>query len=402
MVRTVPPTQARTGPLKVAWISYFPVEWLDNVPDEVKRLPRQHPATWQQALLAELEHRTEIKLHIVVVRSTFERDLTFDRNGVTFHLLKTRPGWRAASLFWVDTLRIRRVLNGVRPDVVHAWGSENGAALVALRLGYPHVVSVQGLLSWYRTLVPINRYEKLAAHLERYSLRRVQLITAESTDTQARLQSAYPGRPTVHIEHPPLQHFASLTRQPDQSPIRLLSVGAMGYRKGSDLYLSALGRLVGETDFRCVALGRPDTAYLESARSGLPDELWRRFEFRHATTNDAVAEEYQSATLMIMPTRADTGPVAVKEAVSAGVPVVATEIGGVPDYVVPGRNGLISRPGDLDDLTARIREAFAHPLFSRGQVEADTLAAKRQHLDAGRAAEQFVEAYHRVHSERRR
>lgn len=391
------PTESR---LKVAWISYFPVEWLDDVPAEVKRVRRQHPATWQQALLSEFEGHPEIQLHVLVVRSTLERDFSFERNGVVFHLIKTRPGWRASSLFWVDTLRIRKLLKRIQPHVVHAWGTEHGAALVALRLGYPHIVSIQGLLNWYKTLVPLNRYEKLAAWLERYTLSRVQLVTAESSDTVARVQKAYPNTRTLHIEHPPLKHFSTVERQPDLAPIRLLTVGAMGYRKGSDLYLSALGKLVEEFEFGCIALGRPDPAYLAQLRGNLPDKLWSRFEFKHAKTNAAVVSEYRNATIMVMPTRADTGPVAVKEAVAAGVPVVASAVGGVPDYIVPGKNGLICTPDDCDDLTSKIREACNHPLFGKGEVDPATLVEKREHLDSGRAATQFIEAYHQACSER--
>jgi len=41
---------------------------------------------------------------------------------------------RAATLHWVDTLLIRRALRQIQPDLVHAWGNERGAALVATRL----------------------------------------------------------------------------------------------------------------------------------------------------------------------------------------------------------------------------------------------------------------------------
>lgn len=387
--------------LKVAWISYFPIEWLDGVPAEVKNLRRLHPATWQQSLLVELENNPDINLHILVVRSTFERDLRFERNGVTFHLLKTRPGWRAPSLFWTDTVRIRKVLRKVQPDVVHAWGTENGAALVAQRLGYPNIVSIQGLLRWYKTLVPLSRYERLAAQIERFCLHRAPLVSAESADTVARVRAAYPRTRTLHIEHPPLKHFSTLDRQPDQSPIRLLSVGAMGYRKGSDLYLAALGQLIPELGFRCVALGKSDPAYLAQLRDNLPKELWPSFEFRHATTNEAVAQEYQRATIMVMPSRADTGPVAVKEAVAAGVPVVASEMGGVPEYIEPGRNGFICRPNDLADLVQKIRAACQHPLFSQGKVEETTLRQKQLLLDPQRATKLFVQAYQRAYEEQR-
>jgi len=395
-------SNARPTPLKVAWISYFPLEWLDNMPDEVKRLPRQHPATWQQALLTEMETFPGLKLHVVVVRSTFERDLRFERNGVTFHLLKTKPGWRAPTLFWTDTLRIRRVLREVEPDVVHAWGTENGAALVALRLGYPHLVSIQGLFDWFRQLIPLNRYEKLATQLERYSLKRARLISAESAATVARVESGFHRRGVLHIEHPPMRHFFRIHRSPSEACIKFLTVGTMGHRKGSDLYLRALDRLIDELNFRCVAIGRPNEAFLAPLRSVLSPKLWNRFEFKYSLTDQEMDVEYQSANLTVMPTRADTGPVAAKEAVVAGIPVVASHVGGVPEYVVPNRNGLICQPNDLQGLVENLRSACSHPRFSRGLVDDATLAEKRRHLDPRRAAELFVQAYRRAFAEQHR
>ena len=103
----------------VAWFSYFPVEWLPGVPDEVQRVPRQHPASWQRVLLAEFEKTRDLRLHIIVLRKYFERSFRFERNGVTFHLVKTLGGTRAPSLFWVDTVLIQRVLRVIKPDVVH-------------------------------------------------------------------------------------------------------------------------------------------------------------------------------------------------------------------------------------------------------------------------------------------
>jgi glycosyltransferase involved in cell wall biosynthesis len=384
-------------PLTVAWISFFPIEWLDGIPDYLHRQPCGHPATWQQSLLAEMERDQRIKLHVVVVRSTFERDDCFERNGVTFHLIKTRPGWRAPSLFWVDTVKIGRVLReSVRPDVVHAWGTEHGAALVALRLRYPHVISIQGLMAWFRTLVPLQRYEKLVAVLERYTLKRARLVSAESVDTSNRVRDAYPQVPVLHIEHPPLHRFFEIQRRPLSGPVNFLTVGKMGNRKGSDLFLHALSRLMEEMDFRCVAVGRPTDTFIESMKGALPGRLWDRVQFKSALSHPDMDREFQNATLMVMPSRADTGPVAVKEAVAAGVPVVASRMGGVPDYVVPGQNGLICEPNNLESLVGQIRAACAHPLFRNGAVNQQTLSEKRAYLHPAVAASQFVEAYFRA------
>lgn len=85
-------------------------------------------------LLDALEkQQPDLRLHIVVLRKQFPRSFSFQRRNVTFPQIRTLGGFRAPSLFWLDTLFIRRVLRRVQPDLVHAWGAENGAALVAAR-----------------------------------------------------------------------------------------------------------------------------------------------------------------------------------------------------------------------------------------------------------------------------
>src|SRR5215831_14135152 len=101
MVMNLPSTSAPRR-LKVAWISHFPVEWLPDAPESVRKLPRFHPTTWQRVLLEEFERKksqeraqtgghTQPELHILCVRRNFECDLSFQLNGATFHCLKLPP-----------------------------------------------------------------------------------------------------------------------------------------------------------------------------------------------------------------------------------------------------------------------------------------------------------------------
>jgi hypothetical protein len=116
-----------------------------------------------------------------VLRKQFAADLHFERNGVFFHLLKTIGGMRAPSLFWHDTLLIRRLLKRIKPDLVHAWGTEQGAGLIATRLGYPHLVSIQGLFTLFKERIRLNWHERLVQLLEVPTLRCAQAVSAEST-----------------------------------------------------------------------------------------------------------------------------------------------------------------------------------------------------------------------------
>jgi len=383
-------------PLTVAWISYFPVEWLDDVPAEVRALPRLHPAPWQRVLLGELENRPDLRLHIVVLRKELDRSLAFERHGVTFHLLKVLGGCRAPSLFWVDTLLIRRVLRSVKPDLVHAWGTERGAALVAARLRVPFLVTLQGLYTWCRELGLANAHERLAAWVERRVLPGAPLISAESTFAAEYARHHFAPAPVQRIDHVPDWLFHRVKRTPRLSPLRLLFIGRFEARKGADLLLQALDRLPSEPACDLVMVGGPRDPLYRDLRATLSPELWPRVVFKDGLTSGEVAREMAQAAFLVCPTRMDTGPVAVKEAVVAGLPVIASAVGGIPDYVVPEENGLLFPCGDWEACTRAIRAACQHPLLGRGEVKPETLERKRAELSPARMAEQFLDAYHRL------
>lgn len=379
--------------MTVTWISDYPIEWLADPPDELRGLPRQHPGTWKPVLLEEFRKRPDLKLHVLVLRKTVTQDVQFERRGVVFHVLKTRAGLRAPSLFWTDTVLIRRVLKEIGPDLVHAWGTERGAALVASRLKWPSVVTMQGLLSWYGELIPLSLHERFAAGVEGMSLRRAKVVTTESSFAVNYLRQRYPHLRVRQAEHAPNWLFHRLERRPQTAPVRFLAVGTFAYRKGSDLLLRALGRLVNEMPFELVVVGAPDAALLNALRPELPAALWERVQFKSHLTPSEVAEEVASATISVLPTRADTSPNAVKEAVAAGVPVVATRVGGIVDYVVHGENGLLVDSEDLDGLTEALRQAARHPLFGQGRVNGETCRRMREYLSPERMAQNFWEAY---------
>ena len=382
--------------MTVAWISFFPIEWLPDIPEELRRLPRMHPATWQRVLLAELKKIPSLRLHIIVLRKQFERDYTFERNGVVFHLLKTRAGMRAPSLFWHDTLLVKRVLRNIRPDVVHAWGTENGAALVASRLGCPYVVTMQGLMNWLAELLPVNRHQRFAAVIERWSLKRAALVTAESVFAQRYLNEKFPHLTVEQVEHAPDQLFSQVERRPQLSPRRFLFVSSLAYAKGGDVLLRALDQMTLELPFELVVVGRTGEAELQALRATVSPELWRRLRFKAELTSAEVARELASAALMIYPTRADNSPNAVKEAAVAGVPVVASAIGGIVDYVFPGENGWLFTPGDVNDCARAIQAACRHPLLGQGRVEPASLVRTREYLSAERMGRKFFETYRRL------
>lgn len=383
----------KNRPLTVAWFSFFPIEWLPDAPEEVRALPRLHPASWQRVLFTQLAKDPSIRLHVVVVRKQLKRDLVFECSGVTFHLVRVPGGVRSPSLFWVDTWLIRRVLAQIKPDVVHAWGTEQGAAVVAHRLRYPSVVTVQGLITWYERVVPLSWPVRVAGIVERYSLPRSPLVTTEAHFSVHWLRQHYPHIRVEQIEHAPDPIFHQLERKPETSPLRFLFIGALDYRKGGDIVARGLDQLREEIPFELIVVGKRKPDIAATLDSQVSAKFWEHVKFKADLTHLEVAAELRSATMLLSPSRADVSPNAVKEAAAAGVPVVATAVGGIPDYVLPGLNGMLCSPGSLAEFVAAIRGASRHPQFSRGEVDAATLTQVRAYLSPELMARRFLETY---------
>lgn len=383
--------------LKIAWISDFPVEWLDDVPEVALQLPLQHPLAWLRVLLEEMEKISWVELHIFILRKQIKQNATFKRHGVVFHLIKTPAYVRAPSFFWLDTVLLRRELGKIQPNLVHAIGTERGAALVATRLPYPFLITIQGLLTWIKETVPVPLHTTLTAFLEQYSLRKAHFVSAESKFPANYLRARYPHVQVEQIEHVPHLRFHQIKRNPQLTPLRFIFVGTYGHAKGTDLLFRALNALRAEIEFELLVLGNGDANFLQGIKHQVSPALWQRIHLKGIQNSSQVADELSRCTMMIYPTRVDTGPVAVKEAVVAGVPVVGSMIGGIPDYVVSGKNGVLFSSGDLEQCVTAIRQACQHPLFSKGMVDQGVLSEKRHYLSPPLAAAKFLNLYRKIH-----
>jgi glycosyltransferase involved in cell wall biosynthesis len=141
----------------------------------------------------------------------------------------------------------------------------------------------------------------------------------------------------------------------------LLCVAAVIPGKGHDMLLDALA-MVMELSWRCRCVGRSDgdAAFAEGLRRRvLESGLANRVSFPGPLGGADLARSYRAADLLVLASRTETYGMVVTEALAHGLPVVATEVGGVPEAVGHGahgvRPGLLVPPGDPAALAAALR-----------------------------------------------
>jgi glycosyltransferase involved in cell wall biosynthesis len=88
---------------------------------------------------------------------------------------------------------------------------------------------------------------------------------------------------------------------------------------------------------------------------------------------------YAAADIFVLPSRADCFPQAVAEALAAGLPVIATDVGGVSEMVEDGRNGRLVPRGSVPHLKEALRDLVRDPERRRRMGHESRQLALRKH-----------------------
>jgi glycosyltransferase involved in cell wall biosynthesis len=181
---------------------------------------------------------------------------------------------------------------------------------------------------------------------ERAVLSAAAAVVTTSAWTRRRLLELYPlAADRVHVAEPAVDAAGLATGT--TSGGALLCVAAVIFAKGHDVLLDALAEAT-DLSWHCVCAGSLDREppFVEDLRHRLQDRgLAGRVAFPGPLTGSDLDRSYTAADLMVLPSRAEAYGMVVTEALARGLPVVAAEVGGLPEALGHGDNGI--RPGLL-------------------------------------------------------
>jgi glycosyltransferase involved in cell wall biosynthesis len=265
-------------------------------------------------------------------------------------------------------------LLGDRPDVVNVhYVTESALYYLRLRrlFGFAVVLSVHGS----DVLRPEAGYEGAVAR----ALAEADAITAVSQVTAARA-AALARVPSERIRVIPngidygywSEPVAPITRAEPSHVV--LSVGRLDPVKGHDVLLHAFARVLPDVPpARLVIVGAGGfRGTLERLASALG--IAARVTFAGELPAADVRAQMAGARVFVLPSRSEGLPLAPLEAMAAGLPVVATRVGGVPEAIAPG-SGVLVPAEDPAALAGALREVLVHrglgdDLAARGRVQA--------------------------------
>ena len=157
--------------------------------------------------------------------------------------------------------------------------------------------------------------------------------------------------PTELIPNPVRQQVAIV--RVDHGERTVLMMGRLGERKGVYDLIQAIPIVLASCpQTRFVLAGDGD---IERCRALVAQFPWAdRVSIPGWTSGDERLRLYRAADLFVLPSYNEGLPMAILEAMSFGLPVVSTPVGGIPELVQNGRNGTLVAPGDVGGLASAI------------------------------------------------
>lgn len=319
---------------RIALLAAFqPSEADPNFPE-----PVGHYAVWLSALYHALAEQNQYEIHWVTLSKLVKKPRLIEDKGQFIHVLpRASRTLGQFTLYAHDRWIVARELKRVKPDLVHAWGTEDCYALCGCDFRGKKLLSIQGLLTACIARGYMPRFAHRQSIYERKAMKVYKDITAESSWARERVHEIVPNARVHLFEYAVNDIFFEQQRHSSEKPTALYG--------GSDVPLKNVRTLIAAfSDPRLSHV----TLYLAgvnaSAHPGLPSNI----VCLGRLDRPGMAQQLSSAWCLVHASLADTGPTVVKEARVMGLPVALSTECGSKQHVEEGKSGFILSPRDTE------------------------------------------------------
>jgi glycosyltransferase involved in cell wall biosynthesis len=156
--------------------------------------------------------------------------------------------------------------------------------------------------------------------------------------------------------------FAGVTRPRRSTIRRLLHIGKFEHKKSQDIILRAFAQLLTVyPDCSLTLIGADGPLLLQTRELIERLGLEQRAELHVNVPHDQLPSFMEQADLFLLPSRIEPFGIVLLEAGAAGLPVIATRVGGIPELIEHERSGLLIAADNVDELVQAIRRLIENP-----------------------------------------
>lgn len=283
----------------------------------------------------------------IFARSKDNRFHESREGNIYLHLV---PGFKKARSFIISSLYIFRILRLYKIDVMLSQCPILGGALATMiskNRKIPIMVEIHGM-EYFRILDDSKLLSKLMAVLIRYSLKHATKVRSLSTKMTEMFATRgitknivlIPNRVNFNIfNKPKVSHVL-------HNPIRIISVGRFVWEKGYGNAIRAVLALQKKYDIELMLVGGGPLYrdYLEITNG------YKGFTFHDWLSQDDLVQLLYESDIYIQPSLSEGMPRTILEAMSARLPIIASDVGAISGVIVNGENGMLIKGDTVSEL----------------------------------------------------
>jgi glycosyltransferase involved in cell wall biosynthesis len=317
---------------------------------------------------------------------------------LTAYSLKV-PSFFTGTLYnrsWVHVQALKPLVRSFRPDLVHAHGIGQSGD-VALQLGLPTVTTVHGLIHVEERMAAKTFAAKLKLPFIDMRSRRVlrdSHLVISISEYDARSLEGLVKQQRVSISNPISAAFFAPAGAPPAAPT-VLFAGVMRPRKNVLGLVNAFAQVYAKLPTAKLVIAGPplDQAYAAEVRARAEQlGISSAVQFLGHVSNEELLQAVRNTSVLALFSHEETSPTIIAQALAVGRPVVASQVGGIPEMVTPGETGWLVPAGDEAALADRLL-AVLSDLPNAQQMGERGRSVARQRYEPASVADQTVRAY---------
>jgi glycosyltransferase involved in cell wall biosynthesis len=299
---------------------------------------------------------------------------------------------------------LARTIRDVSPDVIHGQGTAKYIH-AAIRSRVRHIITVHGIFRDEMKVVksklsPWSRLERFAKlRLERHYVSRIENLIAITPEVAAYVRAAVPTVQVFPVDNTIDELFFEIKPLGVESAPTILFVAAITFRKGLDMLLAAFPDVLSAlpaAKLRIAGIWDWDPGYVEALKLQYRSLIENgSVSFLGGITQEQLILEMERASVLCLPSRAESAPMVISQAMASARPVVASRVGGIPNMITDGVNGRLWGLGDLASLSRLLMNILTDPAAAEAMGRRGREMAVNRY-SARAVASKTVDAYLRV------
>lgn len=354
--------------IKLIWLGPYPLDQIKGL--QLNKTMIGH-GMWLLNLANEIRKRSDIDFHVITYSAHINKDVQVFEDAITFHVLKyqmpfIKKGFpfffRIDVLSWYFPLvgRIEKLLIKIKPDIIHAHGTESCYTLAANRYKKcPSIISIQGIINEYFKISPTFEYQ-LQKIIEKNSIINGINFGCRTEWDSSFVRLINPAANIIFLPEAIGKCF--FEKQWEGAGLHMITfVGSIISRKGVADLIKACAIVKHEyPNFLLNIIGNGQSDYVTKMKELIDKLGLTQNVIWHGNCNsERIADLLQYTTVYVLPTYSDNSPNSLCEAMAVGVPSVAYSTGGVPSLITNLVDGFLVVPGNIEGLGLTINKILS-------------------------------------------